>query len=270
MSYILSRRMRIFWLLIGTITAYWLVYQLLLALFSRDGQLGEFAALMAGLAGNLWTAAVFSWLATGNFFPTSEGGEAAPVGSGTLRTGFIGVPLATALLSVAWLGSWFYVKLLYGSFRRTLLSGEEIGVELSEVEAFKISVEFIGILNFGVTLPLMAATAFILGWACAVSIRFVAMLVPATIYCVIAVVISSGPDVVRTGRPPLYDVLRDGFGAFNDGVTDTELIVLWIIYIMVFPIGPLFYAAYGRIWTAIGFSLRRTVAARESAVSSEI
>jgi len=243
-----------------SIAAFWVVYKILLSIFSEGGRLSEFGAVTAGLIANLWTGAVFNWLATGHFIPAPNV-EALQQRQGLpTKDRFIGSPVAIILLSVAWLGTKFYVTLLNDALRAALFDSNKLGISLGEADAMKILTELSGVLSLGITFPLLAASAFIVGWACSSSLRISTMLIPSTAFCTIAAMLNYGKEVLATGHPPIYNVMRVMFGASDSRITSFDIIVMWIINVVLFIIlGCFGFALYGRLWTALGFSLRRTV-----------
>lgn len=62
----------------------------------------------------------------------------------------------------------------------------------------------------------------------------------------------------------MYDALRMMLHVHKGPVAPVDLIVMWGVYSAVFFIGCWALAGYGRIWTALGFSLRRVVVKNES------
>jgi hypothetical protein len=242
-----------------SIVAFWLVYKVALSVFSDEGRLSEFGALTLGLIANLWTAAAFNWIATGNLFISSlsapPAGEALP-----RRDRFIGSPTAIVLLSIVWLGVWFYVTSIHDALQGALFDSQVIGISLTGNEAMRLSTELSGLLSIGVTFPLLAASAFIVGWACSMPLRTPAMLIPATAFCSIAAVLNYGQSVMSTGLPPLYDAMRMMFGESESQITNADIAVMWIINIVIFVVvGCGGFAVYGRLWTLLGFWLRRGV-----------
>ena len=247
----------------GSIFAFLVAHRMLLKIFPDGGRLSESGGLMANLIANLWSAAYFSWLSTGHFIPHADADILPQAQHSTMRSGFLGSPFAITLLSIVWLGIWLYVTLLNDSFRAELFDGKNLDIALSNDEAMRISKTVIGLLSLGITFPLLAASAFIVGWACSSPLRFRTMLIPATAFCVTAAILNYGAEVLRTGRPPLYEVIQLVLRSPGGQPTPSDLAIIWFINLVVFPVGPLLFAGYGRIWTFIGFSLRRAIARNE-------
>ena len=244
---------------LGSTAAFWIVYKVLLSIFAEGGKLSEFGTITIGLIGGLWTAAAFNWMATGMFIPNPTVEPSNASHDLPIRERFIGSPITITLLSIAWLGIWFYVTVLHDALRGALFDSSTIGVSLSENDAMRILNELAGLIFLGITFPLLAATAFIAGWACSSSLRVPTMLIPATAFCFIAAALNYGAEVLATGRPPIYNAMKVVLRESGGSVTSVDIGFLWLINIIIFPVGCLLFALYGRIWTALGFFLRRSV-----------
>jgi hypothetical protein len=248
----------------GSTFSFWIIYKLVLSVFSDHGKLSDFGAITIGLLLNLWTGAALNWVLTGEVIPSpipslSLSPEAPQrVKNLPIKERFIGSPVATLLLSITWLGVWFYVTILNDALREALFDSSQIGISLQKKDALKILTELSGILSLGITFPLLAASSFVVGWACVSSLRVSAMLIPATAFCVIAAVLNYGAEVLSTGRPPIYDIIQVVAAKFEGSPIVLDNMFLWIINIIVFIFGCCIFAGYGRMWTALGFWLRRS------------
>lgn len=105
--------------LIISIPAFWLVYQLLLRLLPRaggGGGLSEFGGYLVGYIASMLSGAYFLWLVEGQFFNRTKSDTGLSTSSTSIQVGLNNAPLAISLLSVLWLINWLYVTLL----KRTL------------------------------------------------------------------------------------------------------------------------------------------------------
>jgi hypothetical protein len=247
----------VFFILGASTAVVWAVYHLLLSLSPERNRLTEFDSQLMALLINYMTGAVFLWIEKRALFPGTPGQHALRIGPG------ISSSLAAALLCVAWVAVWAYVTILRNSFRAALFDSSKLGVSLQEKDALRILAELIGLLSFGVLFPLLAASAFVIGLACSSSLRILTLLIPAGTFCTITAVWNYGRDVMATGRPPIYDVMQVVFGGPERPLTPSDLGLMWILNIMLFFVGCWVFAAYGRVWTALGFLFRRWFLKRE-------
>jgi len=251
-------------MLAASLPAFWLAYWLLLQLFPRKGGgLSEFGALLAGYLASLLSSFYFAWLSTRQFLHQSSTIATSQGGSTSIQVGFLGGPLAISLLSASWLSVWLYVSLLKSALHSSLLDGT-LGFTLSTEEAARISANLNGLLALGVTLPLLSATAFIAGWACSTTLRFKLMALPSGAFLVIAALSNYGAEILRTGNPPILPVLQETGYVSREAPTLGAIGLFWFLYLAGFALCIVGVAAYGRIWTFIGFKLRRVVAQGES------
>lgn len=252
---------RVIGILAASLPAFWLAYWLLLKLFpEKGGGLSEFGTLLAGYLASLLSSSYVAWLSTGQFLHQSS--TVTTGGSTSIRAGFLGSPLAISLLSASWLSIWLYVSLLKSTLHSSLLDGT-LGFTLSTEEAARISANLNGLLALGVVLPLLSATAFIAGWACSTTLRFKLMTLPSGAFLVIAAFSNYGAEILRTGNPPILPVLQEAGYISKEAPTLGAIGLFWFLYLAGLALGIVAFAAYGRIWTFIGFKLRRVVAQGE-------
>jgi hypothetical protein len=232
-------------------------------LLSEQGELSEFGVLATGFVGSVLSSAYIAWLSTGRVFQRTDRPAVGENISSTLRVGFIGSPLAISLLSAAWLSVWLYASLLSDTLRASLLDGT-LGFSLDPVEVERIATNLIGLLGMGVTLPLLAATAFIGGWACSIPLRLKLMLLPSGAYLLISIVSNYGVEILQTGHPPMLSALQRTGYLSNEAPTLAFIGLFWFLYFASLVLAAVLLAFYGRIWTFIGFKLRRAVVHSET------
>src|SRR6185295_12155515 len=247
---------RVLSVLAASFVLLWAVYRILLSISPEKG-LTEFGLLALALLVNYWTGAFYHWIGKGKFFPIKS--EAAIQEEQALDPGHYALSRsrAAAFLFIAWLAAWFYVTILGDALRSALFDSSKLGISLRENDALRILTELSGILSLGILFPLLAVSAFVVGLACISSLRVSALLIPSTAFCILTATLNYGREVLSTGRPPIYAAMLVVLRVPEVSVTSFDIGFMWLINILLICVGCWVFALYGRMWTALGFSLRQ-------------
>jgi hypothetical protein len=249
-----------------SIVAFWFIYRGVLAFFSDNGKLPEFALLSSNLIISLWSAIVVLYVTTGHCLPGGQpfNSHQSPINTPPFYTAAAGVgPLVLiALLSASWVVVWLYFHLIHNAFLVALSDPASIGVHLTENEAMRIAAELGGLLFLGILFPLLTTCVLLAGWAARSRLRLVHMIPPATLFMLVSAFVNNWSQVMTTGMPPSYDAARMIFRIPSGPLTVPDLVLLWALSILVWAVTGFILASYGWLWAVIGQKMRQQLLLR--------